>query len=395
MKRILFLSFYFRPDLCAGSFRNSPLLDELAKQSLERNVRIDVYTTTPNRYPTYSNKYDLVEESGNVRIERIKVPTHSNGLIDQIISFKTFYFSVLKKTKKIRYDLVYASSSRLFTANLGAKISRNNDIPLYLDIRDIFFETIQEVTNNKLLNLILYLPLKYVEFSTFNQATHINLISGGFSTYFEKFQKSDRSYFTHGIDSIFFDNEFNKISDSKPNKGKHIILYAGNIGEGQVLEKIIPEAALKLSNRYQFRIIGDGGAMNKLESEVKRFKLQNVDILNPVNRIDLVNEYKQADALLIHLNNLKAFESVLPSKIFEIGATGKTVIAGIEGYSKQFLSEYLPDAIFFKPCDPDDLVKKLSQIRLSEIKPDRKQFLSKFKREQVDKEFAKSILSYL
>ena len=53
MKRIVYLSFYFKPDLCAGSFRNSPLAIELAKQTLDKNIVLDVYTTLPNRYSTF------------------------------------------------------------------------------------------------------------------------------------------------------------------------------------------------------------------------------------------------------------------------------------------------------------------------------------------------------
>ena len=53
MKKILYLSFYFEPDLCAGSFRNSPLANELAKQ-VNGKALVDVITTVPNRYSSFS-----------------------------------------------------------------------------------------------------------------------------------------------------------------------------------------------------------------------------------------------------------------------------------------------------------------------------------------------------
>ena len=64
MKRIVYLTFYFQPDLCAGSFRNSPLAFELAQQAKSRNIIIDLYTTMPNRYNTFSvdaPKYEVIE----------------------------------------------------------------------------------------------------------------------------------------------------------------------------------------------------------------------------------------------------------------------------------------------------------------------------------------------
>ena len=68
MKRILYISFYFEPDLCAGSFRNSPLALELAKQASEKDIIVDVYTTLPNRYSTFEQSAPEFEEIGNLRI---------------------------------------------------------------------------------------------------------------------------------------------------------------------------------------------------------------------------------------------------------------------------------------------------------------------------------------
>ena len=65
----------------------------------------------------------------------------------------------------------------------------------------------------------------------------------------------DGSFYTNGIDDVFLKYDFTK---DKKNK-KVIITYAGNIGEGQGLEKIVPDMARKLGNEYEIHIIGDGG----------------------------------------------------------------------------------------------------------------------------------------
>ncbi len=51
--RILVLSFYFQPDLCAGSFRCTALVEQLLEQGAG-DCQIDVISTLPNRYTTYS-----------------------------------------------------------------------------------------------------------------------------------------------------------------------------------------------------------------------------------------------------------------------------------------------------------------------------------------------------
>ena len=119
-------------------------------------------------------------------------------------------------------------------------------------------------------------------------------------------------------------------------KLKPLILYIGNIGDGQGLHKIIPKAANELKD-IQFRLIGDGGARNLLINN-HLFKLQNnIEVLNPVLRNELINEYQNADILFLHLNDYKAFHKVLPSKIFEYAATGKPILAGVSGYAAEFL----------------------------------------------------------
>ncbi len=50
--KILFLTFYFEPDLCAGSFRNTPLFENYCT-SMNENDWIHVITTQPNRYKSF------------------------------------------------------------------------------------------------------------------------------------------------------------------------------------------------------------------------------------------------------------------------------------------------------------------------------------------------------
>lgn len=381
--------------MCAGSFRNSPLAYELARQANEMDVDVDVITTCPNRYASFETKAEEVQTSVNLRIERIEIPLHKSGFMDQIRSFLAYHNEVKRRIRKNEYDLVYASSSRLFTAWLGSKIARKRKVPLYLDIRDIFLDTIRDVLKNPVLKTALYLPLKWIEKRTFRRADHINLISEGFKSYFEGYQSSGRSYYTHGIDEIFMGNRFNA-DRSHLKRDKKRILYAGNIGEGQGLHKIIPEAAKVFQDRFEFKIIGDGGTKRLLEDQIKKNNTGNVILEPPVNRHQLVEEYKEADYLLIHLNDYEAFKKVLPSKIFELGATGKPLLAGIRGYSQEFMEQYLRDTRFFEPGDKHSFIRMLSNLDESGIQlSDRTTFIENFKRENVNRLMAKSILSLI
>ena len=392
MKRVVYLTFYYEPDLCAGSFRNTPLAIELAKQAHERDVIVDVYTTLPNRYSTFEQSAPEFEELGNLRIHRIPLPPHKSGMFDQVFSFKKFYSEVIKLNKNKRADLVFASSSRLFTAYLGYKIAKKSNSPLYLDIRDIFVDTMSDVFKSKILKLVILPLLRLIEERTFNYARHINFISGGFKSYFSKFRNTEFTFYTNGIDEEFLEPAPFVLKKDKFSLKKSIV-YAGNIGEGQGLHKVIPQAAKELGSEFEFIVIGDGGTKKLLQEEIENLALSNVVLQNPVNRKDLQTIYRDADYLFIHLNDYPAFRKVLPSKIFELATFGKPIIAGVSGFAAEFMKSEVSDSFVFEPCNSMQLVEFLRIDKASNT-IEREEFKLKYRRCNINKLMAESILSY-
>ena len=230
------LSFYFQPDLCAGSFRASALVEQLNRTDLE----VEVVTTATNRYSSFEQKAESYEVIDGIHIHRISLPTHNSGMYDQILAFFSYYRHAMKITKNSEYEAVFATSSRLFTAFLGARIASKKGISLYLDIRDIFVDTMSEILPSfisvfatTLGALIarqkknpLYLDIRdifvdtlsdvlprgwalilapifsVIEKLTFSTASKINFVSEGFRPYFEsRYPGKSLSFFTNGIDN--------------------------------------------------------------------------------------------------------------------------------------------------------------------------------------------------
>lgn len=391
MKRIVFLSFYFNPDLSAGSFRNSPLALELALQAKKNNIIIEVYTTFPNRYKNYKSNPEKYEIIDNLIINRISIPEHNGGMFDQVYSYLKFYIEVLSLNNNKCVSLVYASSSRLFTAFLGYKLAKNNNANLYLDIRDIFIDTMNDVLKNKIIKFLIFPFLKIIENKTFKYAKHINLISAGFKDYFKTYDMCNYSFFTNGIDSQFIhDSDTTSSSENL----KKVIVYAGNIGEGQGLEKIIPTLAFRLKDSFQFKIIGEGGTKNILLNQVRQLNLHNVDIKNPVSRNELFDIYLKADYLFIHLNDYPAFRNVLPSKIFELATFNKPILAGVSGYAADFIKKEISNSFVFNPCDVDSIFEYLNNNDYKQVGR-RNLFIEKFRRDKINIKMASSILNYI
>lgn len=384
--RLLLLSFYFAPDLSAGSFRATALVKAL-RQQLPPGSHIDVLTTMPNRYQSFSQAALEIESEPGLEIRRIALPSHSSDMRGQSRAFVTFAREAKKITRHRDYDLVFATSSRLMTAALGAWIARRKRVPLYLDIRDMFVETISEVLSGP-----AAWPLKQilsrVEAWTMRSATRINVVSAGFSAYFQsQYPKVPLAVFTNGIDDEFLDVPARPAADT--NDDSVVILYAGNLGEGQGMHHIVPGMARSLAGRARFVVYGDGGRRRELEAAVA--DLPNVELRKPVQRSELIAAYQAADVLFLHLGDYVAFHKVLPSKLFEYAALGKPVLAGVAGYAARFVREEISNSAVFAPCDVAAGVAAFDSLQL--IDGPRRDFIQKYSRTSIANAMASDILS--
>ena len=269
------------------------------------------------------------------------------------------------------------------TAALSAFVSSRIRAPLYLDIRDIFVDTLQDVLSPLAARLLLPM-FRLIEQWTIKKAAHINLVSEGFCQYFrDSYPIAHLSVIPNGIDEIFIDAEYSRQSGVD----KKIVLYAGNIGQGQGLVRIIPDLAKTFRESHEFWVVGDGGERTLLESAVK--DLRNLKIIAPVSRKDLLEFYRKSDLLFLHLNDYPAFRKVLPSKLFEYAATDKPIVAGVSGYTALFLQQ-LPGAVVFQPCDVKEAIEAIRNVKRGP--ESRQSFIERYRRDHLMNELAASLL---
>ena len=296
--RILILSFYYPPDIGPGALRAKSIVDALIKEG-PSDLKIDVLTTMPNRYHSLNIPALQHEVNDKISINRFVLPKHKNRILDQSKAFFSFSLFVQKFIFKKKWDIVVATSGRLMTASLATLVAKQTGAKLYLDIRDLFADTMNNILLKKPLRIIMPI-FNLLEKWCFRSADKLNLVSAGFLDYLKKVAPNlSPSVYTNGVDEMFLKNNFS----NNQTKKNSLVLYVGNIGDGQGLEKIIPQAANNLKD-INFKLIGDGSA-RLLLSNNDLFKLQdNIEILNPVLRSELIKEYCEADILFLHLNDL-------------------------------------------------------------------------------------------
>lgn len=385
--KILILSFYYPPDIGPGALRAESLVNALLERE-DEHLEIDVLTTVPNRYNKFIPNVFSTLNNESVSIRRFDLPKHQSGIYDQSRAFVSYALEVNKATRNKKYDLVFATSSRLMTAALGAWIAKRVRSKLYLDIRDLFTDTMEDVMAQSYLRF-LFPMFKALEAWTLKSSDAINVVSAGFLPHVQKFlPKALPTELTNGIDNEFLTEDFSSNGDSRI----PLVVYAGNMGEGQGLHHILPAVAAEIDGKILFRLIGDGARRKILQETVESRKAENIEILDPVPRIELLAHYRDADILFLHLNDHKAFHKVLPSKIFEYAATGKPILAGVSGFAADFLNENIPGVEVFTPCDSNGMIVGLLRLLSGPKKIDRKQFCEKFNRQKIMREMAEDFI---
>jgi len=388
--KLLVLSFYYQPDLSAGSFRTTALVQALKEHAPD--LEIKVITTLPNRYQSFDVDAPEHEYKDGVSITRIVLPSHKSGMVDQSKAFLYFAHRAIEIARRDDYDLVYATSSRLMTAVLGANIARQKKCPLYLDIRDIFVDTIKDVLPRHIAgpSRILF---SFLERLAINSAISVNLVSEGFRKYFEQYYSKQRfTFFTNGVDDEFLAETPKNESPVKLHAPLSVI-YAGNLGEGQGLHHVLPALAGRSVGQLNFKVLGDGGRRTELLERLAKVKVTNVEVSPPIPRPDLIKEYLNADILFLHLGNYDAFTKVLPSKIFEYAALGKPIWAGVPGYAAEFLRQEVDNAAVFPPCDVGAAMESLDKLIIQD-KP-RREFIEKYSRSAICRKMSADILMVL
>ena len=385
--RILLLTFYYPPDIGPGPLRAESLVTALRAQGRD-DLAIEVLTTMPNRYQAIATDAPEEEQVGSVHVARIRLPSHRSGMKDQSMAFGAFATQVLRRTRGRRWDLVISTSSRLMTQALATVVARRSGAQLFLDVRDIFTETIDQVLDHALFRVALP-ALRQVERWTYRQAAGVNVVSPAFVSHVETLRPGRPvRVFTNGIDDVFLQTDFT----SPPSHEPPVVVYAGNLGDGQGVHRVLPAVASEWVGRAHFRLVGDGGRRPELERAVAEADLSNVEILNPVPRARLLEQYRKARVLFLHLNDLAAFQKVLPSKIFEYAATGKPILAGVSGFAAEFLRAEVPGTEVFAPCDVAGMSAGLNRLLQGPTRIDRGDFCLRYRRHEVMRGLAEAIL---
>jgi len=364
---------------------------------MKENDELHIITTHPNRYENHREKADNIQKNGNITVHRFFVPSHKSEMFSQARSFVSYALASYKLANTLNPDFLIGTTSRLMTGVLTGISGRKLKCKYFIDLRDIFSETISDLFSqkSKLLGFVFKKTFSLLELWLFRKAIGVNVVSEGFPEYFQTkgLDTSNWSFFPNGVDKEFVNLP---IIENKSSKNIKTIMYAGNIGSGQGLEMVLPAVAKRMGSDYHFLVIGGGGASSNLISTIKNNNVNNIEILPPVKRDKLIEYYANVDILFLHLNNIPTFRRVLPSKIFEYVAIRKPIVAGLTGYSAKFMIDNVPYASIFDSGDIDGCVNAILKAENVDIKDKSIDiFVEKYSRAKIMNSMAEHIFLLL
>jgi glycosyltransferase involved in cell wall biosynthesis len=141
-----------------------------------------------------------------------------------------------------------------------------------------------------------------------------------------------------------------------------LVLYCGAHGISHALSRVLDVAErLRADPRFHFLLVGEGAEKKALEAKARALALDNVRFWDAVPREEVPALYRTADVVLVPLRAVPLFRSFIPSKMFEILACGRPILASLEGEAADILRAS-GAALVVPPEDVDSLAAGLARL---------------------------------
>lgn len=337
MKRILIISQNYYPEIGSAANRMKNIYSELKEIGYE----VTVLTTDPS-YPN-RNLYrdtqfwqDYTLEENVIRI-KVRTRRYSHNLFNRLLLHIEMAYKFVREIRKLKedHDFVFATTPSIFAGLAGLYAKQKLKIPLILDVRDLWPNSLLGVGVFTFKPIILL--AKMLEKKLYNDSKHILINSEGFLEHL-KLKGIDVKKISYMPNSLT-EKELNEFSISNTENSDEItIIYAGNIGLAQDLEKLLDVAdRMKEYSHIRFKIIGYGFKNREIKQRVVDTQLTNVELVDPQNRTESIRAIRTADIAFVSLVAQDVFDTVLPGKIIDYMSMGKPIVGAVSGYSADII----------------------------------------------------------
>ena len=354
--KILFVCQYFYPEVFRGN--------DIAFHWAEEGHDVHVVTGIPN-YPdgVFHKGYGLLRKrhetlvqdvqgvkkfKGSIEITRLPIFPRGNNKIMLMLNYFSYlivaWVYMLFHALFHKYDKVFVQQlSPVMMSAPGVLYKRVRKVPLYTWVLDLWPESLTAAggINNK---YVLGFFKHYVK-SEYKHSDKI-LISS------RSFEKSIAEYGDYSYKIVYYpqwSDASPEVQDVQKFKSLSLpelpegfkLMFAGAVGEAHGFECTMQAALLTKKHKdIKWVVVGDGRKLDWVRSFVKEHGLEEtVFTLGRFPAETMPWFFKQADVMLVTLNDDPLFKLYAPAKISSYMAAAKPIIAVLNGEGAEVIRE--------------------------------------------------------
>ncbi len=341
--RILFLTHYFPPEVNAPASRTF----EHCREWVAAGHEVHVLTCVPNHpagriYPGYHNRWLQHEEHDGIHVHRMLTFIAPNtGFVRRSVNYSLYLLMAVLVARFLpRVDVVVSTSPQFFCGLAGYLVAGLKRLPWVLEIRDLWPESIVTVGAMQKESAAIR-GLRWLESFAYRKADAIVSVTESFVPHIEARGGAGKvTVITNGVDLEFFTPSEDTASLAREFgvAGKFVAAYVGTHGLAHGLDTILLAAdRLRDEPDIAFLLAGDGAERENLLRKRDAMRLGNVFILGQQPKERMPGIWALTDVSLVLLRKRAAFESVIPSKIFEAMGMARPIILGVRGESQRIV----------------------------------------------------------
>lgn len=339
--KILVVCQYYYPE----SFKVTDVCEALVKEGYE----VSVLTGLPN-YPTgivpdeYKGNSHRDEMINGVHVYRCFEKGRKKGAVNLAVNYASFYFSAMRKIKKIKedFDIVFSYQlSPIFMALPAVWYKKKKNVPMFLYCCDLWPESLKVYIGNE--SNPIFKWVKHISSKVYKSCDRIATQSDVFVDYLEKVHNIPKEKLSHIPN--FADDKYLTEDFTKEENGRLDLMFMGNIGVAQALDDVIyafksAREELKGSADLRLHIVGGGVKSDSLKALAKEIGISDkVTFYGQRPQEEMKDFYKLADACIVSLKADNMIGLTLPAKVQGYMAAGKPIIGMINGSCQNVIRE--------------------------------------------------------
>jgi colanic acid biosynthesis glycosyl transferase WcaI len=363
----------FAPETGAGPAR----ITELSAEWMRAGHTVSVVTAFPNRrlpgqrdgeIPLpYRRKLWMTEDWNGVNTYRSWLYTSpKRGFARTLLNNLTFAATSLLNgfANLPRPDVLIASGPPYFAQFAGAAIAGVHQIPFVLEIRDLWPDYLAEmqVIKSRLLLSAMFGSEKWL----LSQAKAITVVTESFKKRIaaKGVNDADVMVIPNGVDTsrYFASDERLQLDGLVLPPDVPLVGYLGTFGAGQGLAAVLDAARLLHARgvRAHFALVGDGPDRASLEADLIARPTPNVTIHAPIPRDSTRALYNSCSVVLVPHAALPVLGDTVPSKIFEVMACERPLVAALRGEGARIVQRS-SGGILANPGDAESIAHAVTE----------------------------------